>query len=108
MVTLKSPRKSRFGHFSSLRNDELTLRRKSPEFAPKRYMLYRTLRIGERIYGWIKAKISSNEMADSILLACSDLSDFGGFSGRFREHGFLAELESILRPAKKEARIDQK
>ena len=55
----------------------------------------------------IKAKISSEEVADAILLACTDLSDFGGYSGLIGECGFLIELENTLRPATRQARIDE-
>ncbi len=45
----------------------------------------------------IKEKISSEEAAGSILLACTDLSDHGGPSGWIGESGFLISLERLLR-----------
>lgn len=55
----------------------------------------------------IKAKISSDMAANSILTACSDLSDYGGFSGFISESGFLAELEHTLRHEKKDDCADE-
>ena len=55
----------------------------------------------------IKEKISSEEAAGSILLACTDLSDHGGPSGWIGESGFLVELERMLRADHEPARIDE-
>ena len=54
----------------------------------------------------IKEKLSNDEIANLILIACSDLSDFGGYTGRIRECRFLAKLGSILRPGIEHSRID--
>ena len=55
----------------------------------------------------IKEKISSERAADSILLACTDLSDHGGFSGWIGESEFLIDLERLLRPDNEQAQIDE-
>lgn len=55
----------------------------------------------------IKAKISSEKAAGSILLACTDLSDHGGSSGWIGESGFLVELERMLRADPEPARTDE-
>lgn len=55
----------------------------------------------------IKEKISSEKAADSIILACTDLSDYGGFSGWIGESGFLVELDRILRADNERDRIDE-
>ena len=44
----------------------------------------------------IKDKISSKEVASTILAACSDISSHGGWSGSSHESAFLIELEKTL------------